>query len=488
MTDPRITIGLQQTSVAVGPVAAALDGIRPVVRVASDLPATAATAAAALVSMLARIHPHAAVDGDAPIGPNPWASGTVQAVVANLDGVWPAATRPPEQDFIIGVGTSGPADLWVGGDDWTVLLGRQEQPIGAGATGYGIQASAALAAAQVLKAALGPLGFAHLPTAGRLVWNLVDHRFRPAPVTPAAGPPPPLVLFGAGSVNSSAAAMLALLPHAGVATVVDPDTFDRQRNPYRYPAALPTTGGGKAAWVAGILRDAGWRTQAQQVDVATWATTQPAPGFAGIALSSVDRVDGRADVADVLARTTLSLGVAALALHVQREHPADDAACPYCQYVGVGHPITQVQQVADLTGLPLGRVGELIGGAPLTGDDVAIATSTGRISPAAGGELVGRRLDDLLRRAYAEASVPAAGGEPVMVSAPCVSWMAGVLAASEVAKAAAGLPLVDRRVDLDLSGLPLGAVRRLPRDASGNCLCASPFRQRAARRLYGGRS
>jgi hypothetical protein len=437
--------------------------------------------------MLARIHPHTAVDGDAALGLNPWAAGTVQAVVALLDRVRPVPTLPPGEDFVIAVGPGGPADLWMGGDDWTVLLGRHEQPIGAGSIGYGIQAAAALAAAEVLKVTLGPLGFMHRPIAERFVWNLVDHQLQPAPVTPAVGPPPPLVLFGAGSVNSSAAAMLAMLPWAGTTVVVDPDVFDQRRNPYRYPAALPTTMGGKAAWVAGILRDAGWRVQVQPVDVATWATSQPAPGFAGIALSSVDRVDARADVADVLARTTLSLGVAGLALHIQREHPTDDAACSHCQYVPVGHPITQVQQIADLTGLPLSRVAELIEGAPLTGDDMAIAVGAGRISPAAGDELVGRRIDDLLHRAYAEASVPAAGSEPVVVSAPCVSWMAGVLAASEVAKAAARLPLVDRRVDIDLSGLPLGAVRRLPRDASGKCLCASPFRQRAARQLYGGR-
>jgi hypothetical protein len=375
----------------------------------------------------------------------------------------------------------------VGGDDWTVRLGRHEQPIGAGSTGYGIQAAAALAAAEALKVALGPLGFMHRSVGERFVWNLIDHQLQPAPVAPAVGPPPPLVLFGAGSVNSSAAAMLAMLPHASVAVVVDSDVFDQRRNPYRYPAALPTTVGGKAAWVAGILRDGGWSVRAYPVEVATWATSQPAPGFAGIALSSVDRVDARADVADVLALTTLSLGVAGLALHVQREHPADDAACPYCQFVAVGHPITQVQQIADLTGLPLGRVAELIDGAPLTGGDVGIAMGAGRISPAAGADLVGRRIDDLVHRAYAEVSVPAAGSEPVLVSAPCVSWMAGVLAASEVAKAAAGLPLVDRRVDLDLSGLPLGAVRRLPRDPSGRCLCASPFRRRAARRLYGDR-
>jgi hypothetical protein len=167
--------------------------------------------------------------------------------------------------------------------------------------------------------------------------------------------------------------MLAMLPRAGTAVMVDPDMFDQRRNPYRYPAALPTTTGSKAAWVAGILRDGGWSVRAEPVDVAMWATNQPAPGFAGIAVSSVDRVDARADVADVLARTTLSLGVAGLALHLQREHPADDAACPYCQFVAVGHPITQMQQIADLTGLPLGRVVELIDGAQLTGGDVAIA-------------------------------------------------------------------------------------------------------------------
>jgi hypothetical protein len=366
LTDPRTTIGLQQTGAAAEPVAAALDSVRPVVRIGGQLHPSAAAAAAALVSMLARIHPHISVDGDAPVGPSPWAAGTVQAVVARLDGVRPAATRPPEQDFVIGVGTSGPADLWVGGDDWTVLLGRDEQPIGAGSTGYGIQA-AALAAAEVLKVTLGPLGFMHRSVGKRFVWNLIDHQLRPAPVTPVVGPPPPLVLFGAGSVNSSAAAMLAMLPRAGTAVMVDPDMFDQRRNPYRYPAALPATTGSKAAWVAGILRDGGWSVRAEPVDVATWAMRQPAPGFAGIAVSSVDRVDARADVADVLARTTLSLGVAGLALHLQREHPTDDAACPYCQFVAVGHPITQMQQIADLTGLPLGRVVELIDGAQLTG-------------------------------------------------------------------------------------------------------------------------
>lgn len=75
------------------------------------------------------------------------------------------------------------------------------------------------------------------------------------------------------------------------------------------------------------------------------------------------------------------------------------------------------------------------------------------------------------------------GGE-VTVSAPFVSWLAGVVLAAEVDKFARGLPILDRRVELDLSGVPAGVVRRLPPDPTGRCLCQSPVRRRWARALY----
>jgi len=65
-----------------------------------------------------------------------------------------------------------------------------------------------------------------------------------------------------------------------------------------------------------------------------------------------------------------------------------------------------------------------------------------------------------------------------------VSWFAGVLAAVEIVKQLRGLPLLDRRVDVDLSGLPPGLVRRPTADTSGRCLCRSGTRTRWYRAMY----
>jgi hypothetical protein len=174
-----------------------------------------------------------------------------------------------------------------------------------------------------------------------------------------------------------------------------------------------------------------------------------------------------------------------LRLHVQREHCFDEFACPNCDYVDEGDPITQVQVVSDLTGLEVARAAELIQGAQLTDADLAVVVRAGRLTAVAAGGLVGRRLQDLLGRLYAEATVPVGTGDPVRVSAPFVSWISGTLLAAEIAKASIGVPLVERRLDLDMSGIPSGAVGRRRRDTSGRCTCASPWRRRAASHLYG---
>ncbi len=143
-----------------------------------------------------------------------------------------------------------------------------------------------------------------------------------------------------------------------------------------------------------------------------------------------------------------------------------------------------MQVWADQTGIPLRRIGELIGGEPLGAEDVAVPVAAGRISPEAGAALVGRRVVDLVGRVYADARVPDASGGEVTVSAPFVSWLAGVTLAAEVNKFADGLPLLERRAELDLSGVPAGVVRWLPSDPTGRCLCQSPVRRRWARSLY----
>lgn len=488
MTDPRLSIRGRVAGPNAERVAEALDQIRPVVRVGDGLHPAAAAAIGGLYSMLARVHPHTILAGDAAMGPNPWGVDTLAALPDRLIPCRPTPASNPVADIVIGAGTDiGGAELWLGGDDWTALTGHHPAPLTPREHAFGVHAAAALTAAEVMKRTLGPLGMMNVPMTEPLVWNLLDYR-----LAAAGSIPTPIhrtldvVLFGAGSVGSSTAGLLVCDPGtSGTVVVVDPDSFDPARNSYRYPASTGAEGGPKPDWVAGLLSKAGWTASGSCRRVADWTRSQEAPGWAGIAVSSVDRVDGRLDVADVLAHTTVSVGVAGLALHAQVEHCFDEFACPYCDFAGEAAPMTRIQARAQQVGLSPARVAQLdLDDTVLEPDDVAAAVAAGRVRAEQADQLVGRRLDDLIRRVYAEATVPAAGEEPAAVTAPYVSWMGGLLAAAELAKASRGLLPLDRRVDLDLSGVPLGVQSRRPRDQAGTCICSSPKRRAWASRLY----
>lgn len=490
--DPRVALGPALAPGMAIPVLEALDRLRPVVRVGADASDPVALAAAGLYSMLVRVHAHTGLEGDATLGPNPWAVDRLSELPTRLAACRPSAAADPAHEMIIGVGPGSlGASLWVGGDDWTARVGRVPQSVG-GRSGFGLQAAAIYAAAEALKAALG-VQMTHVPIGDQLIWNLWDYRLRPAPATaPIRGRLDQVVFFGSGSVGSSAVGLLSTQQDlTGCASVVDPDTFDPQRNPYRCPASTGTETGAKADWTASLLRTAGWDATGYQVQADAWVRAQANPGVRGIVVSSVDTVPGRLQVADALAATTLSVGVSGMALHIQREHCFDDWACPYCEFVTADTPLTQAQVHNQMTGLSVERILQLyLGNQSLTPADLAQVVSAGKLHPERVPELIGRRLDDLIQRIYAQAVITGTGdstpGGAIAVSTPFVSWMGGLLVVAELAKAAMGHSLVDRRVDLDLSGLPPGAVIRRVRDRSGQCICHSPHRRRWTTRLYGG--
>jgi hypothetical protein len=487
MSDPRLALSADHAGGSAARVLEALDGTRVVVRLAPGLAEPAAAAGLALVSIVGRLLPHIVVDGDAPVGPNPWAATSVTDGLDRPAATRPAPTRPAARNLVVAVGPGiDHADLWIGGEEWTARVGRTPQPLDPAGLGLGLQAAATLAAAEVAKQVLGSLGMAQVPLPAELVWNLLDYQRRPAgPVERRRLRPVSLAVLGAGSVGSSVVGVLACLPEVtGRVVVVDDDAFDPARNPYRYPASTGGERGPKAIWLAGVLEQLGWQVGHLEGTVAKWVAVSPTPGFNGIAVASVDTPEGRLQVADVLAETTLSIGVDGLALHLQREHLGDGFACPFCDFVDLDPPITQAEALAQQTGLPVERVLALGLGGRLTDADVAAAVGAGRVNPERARELVGRRLADLIRRAYAEATIQTPEAAPTAVSAPYVSWMGGVLAAAEIAKAALGLPMVERRVDLDLTGLPPGFVLARPADRSGRCVCASPIRRRWMARLY----
>ena len=511
--DPRLrllgTVSCTEQSAAA---LAALDEVQVVVEVGDDVDTTHVPAIIALGGLLTRLVGDVAVPRTVPAPSNWWGVATVGEIVEVVGRLRPRPASAPRRRLQLTIGAQGVSagDLGIGGGDWTAGLDVAPVALEPASHALGLHAAACLAVGQVLNRILGDLGYPGVILEGPYALDLRTHRPAGAAVTGTdrygssvtIGETLEIAVAGVGSVGTSTLALLATAlaaPHhtgAGCrpvrVTAIDGDDLDPDHNPFRYPALCGGERGNKAAWAAGRLREFGVAADAAPHGVAQWAVTRGRPGFDGLLISSVDTVSGRLDVADVLARETLSLGVAGLALHAQRERFADGLCCPFCDYVSADPPATQAQVYAEVTGLPVARILQLLNGdARLSDADVELAAAAGRVPVHRRGDLVGFRLADLVREAYAEAPLrpagPAgvAGQGAVAVAAPHVSWFAGVLAAVEVLKQLDGLPLLDRRVDVDLGGLPPGVVRRVPADATGRCVCRSAIRRRWAEQLYG---
>jgi len=508
--DPRLRLigGGSSDSPRSAQVLAILDATRVVIRTGPDMSGPHTTALAAFVGMTARLFGDVVLESPVALSPNWWNATDTGALLTALNHLRPQPSAAPSKELVVTFGDRVERGDWaIGGDDYTVRLGRTAQPLGTSVThALGVHAAACLAVSQLLGEVLGPVGFPGVALEDSYVMNLINYRLTAAPepeIVRVPEAPLPLVVAGVGSVGTSALALLAgcLAPALAVADspstaflaeiiTVDSDTFDPKRNPFRYPALLGNETGHKAVHMADRLTALGLPARGLPMPVAAWARARDRPGVDGLLLSSVDTLGGRLDVTDVLARNTLSVGISGLALHAQREAFADGFACPFCDYVSAAPPLTQAAVHAQTTGLPIPRVLALLqDGARLEPDDVETAIRAGRLPAERRDRLIGAPLSDLVRQAYAEMELRAPAhapnaGEVVAVAAPQVSWFAGVMAAVEVIKQLRGLPLVDRRVDVDLTGLPPGLVRRLPADATGRCLCHSGIRRRWYRELY----
>lgn len=488
-----------------------LGGVEVVIQVDPDAEPAALFATAALASMCARVVGHVVTPAAPLPRPNPWGARTLPAVTG-VSRFGRLGRSTVTRRIAVGAVGHGPAhgpdaDIYVGGDDWTAVVSRH-RPVSVGRCrlgGLGVQAAAALALGELLKDLLP--GVYSVPIEHELTWSLLDGRVTTADAHPEVlakwgiaaarqgqvrpgGPvePPTVALLGAGSVGSSAAALLSLTGLGGRVEVVDPDRFDPRRNAYRCPGVPVAESGGKADWAARVLSDRGWLATPHRGTIGRWAAARRAVddvGFPGIALVAVDNVDGRREASELLAATTVSTGVAGMSFHVQRHHPADDLACPYCDFVDAGRWRGRGRTYARF-GLTAPRLQSLLDGETLSVDDVATAIWTGSVDPDAMRGLVGGRLVDLMRQPGAAGRGGSGmGGAGSGVSAPHVSWLAGTLLAAEVVKHSVGIPGVDRRVDLDLTGVPLGGWRRPQRNPSGRCPCSNPARRDLARALYG---
>ncbi|MCZ3390050.1 MAG: hypothetical protein LH645_13285 [Actinomycetia bacterium] len=515
--DPRLR--LLGSQAAGGPQSQATEVLRrldetEVVVVPPDADGAARVAVAAFVTMIARLVPNVVVDaeGDGDLPANWWQATSWADLLDKLAPVRPCSDLPIARRITVGFGIVEPVcGVYVGGGDWNVVLADRPVVVEVGNDhALGLHAAACLAVSQVLIEVLGDLGFPGVGVTGVVETNLIDHGLHSVDkndLASAAIEVARTAFLGVGSVGTSAIALLATacspvlsssVAAAAMAavmevTAVDNDAFDPDRNPYRYPALLGGETGMKSSGMVERLKELGLVAEAHDVNVANWNTAKAAPGWDGVLVSSVDTLSGRLDVADVLGKMTLSAGVSGTELHVQWERFADGFACPFCDYVRADPPLTQAGVYSQVTGIPVSRVLALLqDGAVLEHSDVDTAIVAGRVPAHRRDALVAAPISDLIRQAYAEAEMrpqgvdtAGPGGDVVAVASPQVSWFAGTLVAAELVKHMLGLPTLNRRVDLDVAGLPAGVVRTVPSDNSGTCVCHSGVRRRWYRALYG---
>lgn len=494
MTDPRVRLSPLAGNGDPAPVLAALDRVHVVLHLPTAPHPATVIASAALVAMASRVFGQVRVVGPQELPVNWWGARTFDELAGPT---YHATEGVNSVEHSVAVGDGPVADqhtLYLGGGNFTARIGTTPQQVDEVTHGLGLHVAACLVVGRLLTQALADVtGSPTMDIPPSYTLDLLGHHVATSTIAPPDSSrydePLSVVIAGCGSVGSSTAALLGTAVQLSGCTppnitMVDPDSIDPERNRWRYPA-LGSATGLKTDWLVERLGNLGLTATGVACSVGAWNSSLPNPGLNGLLVSSVDSLEGRLEVADVIARETLSIGVAGTALHVQRER-FDEYACPFCDYVSADPPTTQATVYADLTGLDQHRVLRLLQpGALLDQPDIDRAVSVGRIAANRAPALLGRPLQDLVRQAYAEVQVPSSGGAVLSVAAPHVSWFSGALAAVEIMKQIVDLPLLDRRVDADLGGLPPGLVRRSRSDITGRCVCRSGVRRDWYNRLYG---
>lgn len=494
MLDRRVELSSELLPEHAQAALANLDRTTVVVRSGDSV--SARLTAAALVALLVRTHARVDVALDVALPTNPWGAKSLTQLLEMLSPVRPTPLSDETERWIVATDAAPDADRYVAPGVWTVAVTNEPCPVPDESdhiAPFGGMVGAALVASELFWRALGPLGAPHVAPREAFVWNLINFQLSPAPPDAVAALTeralwPSTLFAGTGSVATSTAAVLACGDLTGMTGVAaDGDAFDPTKNPFRYPALTGGEVTAKVTWIVNLLASRGATVTPHQGTVASWVVSQAAPGFDGVVVSTVDTVDGRYEVADVLARTTLSGAVDGLLFHVQREHLGDGLQCPFCEYVATTSSLGQAAADSRLTGMPEQRIAQLLFANGLTDEsDVAAMVAAGKVMPSTEGEYVGKRIEDLRARLYAQITIPTSddSAPQVKLSAPFVSWMIGALLAAEVGKMALGLPAVDRRIEVDMHGYPGDIVHRYDQDTSGGCACARVARTRAMRRMY----
>jgi hypothetical protein len=131
---------------------AALDNTHVVIRTGPDMAGAHTAALAAFVGMVARLFGEVTFDPPVPLTANWWNASDTTKLLAALNLVRPRPADRASREVVVTFGDQvGIGDFGIGGDDYTVRLGRDPQPLGPLPThAFGVHAAACLAVSQLL--------------------------------------------------------------------------------------------------------------------------------------------------------------------------------------------------------------------------------------------------------------------------------------------------------------------------------------------------
>lgn len=307
-----------------------------------------------------------------------------------------------------------------------------------------------------------------------------------------------VVLFGSGSVGSALLYTLKFMPVIrGNLDIVDRDIKVDTKNLQRYSYltvsdVINCRGTSKAKWASRKfqshfpdLKVTPWDEKNGEVNQYLNANTLK-PGIQ-LAISAVDNVKARIQIADCLAKRTINAGTGDTTLSITRHGFADGKACLACSYIAKLPDVNWYQDLSNQTGLPVDRAAFVWEGNDLLNeDDVYNMRRHGFITDEQVTELVKTDLRSLVnRRLYAQIKVTDKKDDKP-VTAPFVSTMAGALLAGELIKELTGLTdsWKENKYKANLLLLPTCHAMWVPIEDKGNCLCKNAFRIKKYQELW----
>lgn len=452
------------------------------------------------VNLLARIFPHVSVEVDcipaAYLKTQKPLDEHLQSVIQD-SYTWKGIPDNPRSDFYFVVGNlpvEGNA-VYVDAEGWASFVGVRPSSLNEKSSvkiPVGSVAAACLGVAEIVKQVYKDYIPNNLLLVQDGIWfNTLTYNDRPTPNINCVNIHlDRVVLFGCGSIGSSLLYVLSFIPEVtGFLDIVDRDRKIDKNNLQRYSLLTVSDvrdyqGVSKARWAAEKtkrrlpdLSITPW--DGQLGEIVKYLNANPSRPVIKLAVSAVDNIEARIQIADCLAKRTINAGTGDTTLTITRHGFADGKACLACYYIANTPNVSWYQEVGNQTGLPVDRVAYLLQGrAVINMDDLNTMVVRGFITADQIEDLVNTDFASLVnRRLYSAVNVKSDDDVEKPVTAPYVSTMAGALLAGELIKEICGLQdmWAKNKYQTDMLSLPEKYTTWVPKGGL-NCLCANHFR------------